>query len=414
MNWTNIQKIFFRFLFCYVLLYILSNQFITSDFIESFWKIVVPWFADTFMSLPEKITIFPNGSGDTTFNWVSLVCYLIVSLFATIIWSILDRNRNNYTTLMQWALALVRYYLIFQMIIYGFAKVFYLQFGPPSFSRLIQAYGDSSPMGILWTFMGQSKGYTVFAGLGELLGGILLMSRRTQTVGALVVFGVMANVMALNFFYDVPVKILSSHIVFFSLLLLLVDFRRLMNIFFLNQSTEGVSYPPYFKNEKWERIRIILKWIVVVGWVGYSGYQDMEARKIYGSTAPKPKNYGLYEVERFERNGDTIPPLTTDSTRWENFIIQYKGRARSYSMTNKRQFYNYEVDSLDQYILMRPMGDTLDMDTLYFTQLDSAHFKLNGILRGDTLNVSFLRKGKEDFLLRNRGFHWVSEYPYNR
>ena len=35
-------------------------------------------------------------------------------------------------------------------------------------------------MGILWTFMGQSKGYTIFAGLGELVGGLLLLSRYTS------------------------------------------------------------------------------------------------------------------------------------------------------------------------------------------------------------------------------------------
>jgi len=68
-------------------------------------------------------------------------------------------------------------------------------------------------MGLLWTFMAASKGYQIFTGAAEVLGGILLLWKRTTTLGALTVFGVMANVMALNFFYDVPVKLLSTHLV---------------------------------------------------------------------------------------------------------------------------------------------------------------------------------------------------------
>ena len=87
--------------------------------------------------------------------------YTIFSLIIASVWSVLDRGKVNYDRLLQWLVMLVRYYVIYQMLIYGFAKLFYLQFQPPRFARLIQPYGDSSPMGILWTFMGQSKGYTM-------------------------------------------------------------------------------------------------------------------------------------------------------------------------------------------------------------------------------------------------------------
>jgi hypothetical protein len=39
--------------------------------------------------------------------------------------------------------------------------------------RLLKPYGESSPMGLLWTFMGYSTGYNLFTGGAEALGGLL-------------------------------------------------------------------------------------------------------------------------------------------------------------------------------------------------------------------------------------------------
>lgn len=42
------------------------------------------------------------------------------------------------------------------MVAYGMFKISPSQFPAPGLSRLVQPYGDSSPMGLLWTFMGVS------------------------------------------------------------------------------------------------------------------------------------------------------------------------------------------------------------------------------------------------------------------
>lgn len=50
------------------------------------------------------------------------------------------------------------------------------QFPTPTADKLMQPYGESSPMGILWTFMGSSTAYTIFAGTaGEVLAAIPLL-----------------------------------------------------------------------------------------------------------------------------------------------------------------------------------------------------------------------------------------------
>ena len=171
----------------------MSNQFLPSGLFNMLWKKLVPWFAEHVLHLENRITVFTNGSGDTTYNYVSLLVFVILSVLATVIWSIIDRRRPSYNQALEWLIVLIRYYVIYQMVIYGLAKLFYMQFQPPRFTRLLQPYGESSPMGLLWTFMGYSKGYTMFTGFGELVGGLLLLVRRTRTLGALVVFGVMSK-----------------------------------------------------------------------------------------------------------------------------------------------------------------------------------------------------------------------------
>jgi uncharacterized membrane protein YphA (DoxX/SURF4 family) len=71
------------------------------------------------------------------------------------------------------------------LISYAMAKVIKLQFPAPYLSRLLSTYGDSTPMSLLWTCMGASKSYTIFAGAIELLGGVLLFIPRLTLLGSL-------------------------------------------------------------------------------------------------------------------------------------------------------------------------------------------------------------------------------------
>src|SRR5262249_24545008 len=117
----------------------------------------------------------------------------------------------------------VRYALALILIGYGLAKVVKTQFQAPSGVRLLEPFGQSSPMGLLWTFMGFSTAYTFFAGASEVLGGVLLLWRRTTTLGAMVSAAVLFHIVMLNFCYDVPVKLYSAHLFLMAVLLLLPD-----------------------------------------------------------------------------------------------------------------------------------------------------------------------------------------------
>lgn len=79
-------------------------------------------------------------------------------------------------------------------------------------------------MGLLWTFTGQSQPYTKLAAFAECLGAVLLLWRQLYVIGAIVIAVVMTNV-ALNFCYDVPVKLFSSKLLLISVVIVLPQAR---------------------------------------------------------------------------------------------------------------------------------------------------------------------------------------------
>jgi uncharacterized membrane protein YphA (DoxX/SURF4 family) len=176
------------------------------------WRILVPWVGRTVIRVPYPIATAQTGSLDKAFDYVQLVCFVVLALLGALLWVWFDRDRSHDAVINEAIRALVRYVLAASMFTYGFSKVFHLQMPAPGPGRLMEPYGDSSPMGLLWTFMGCSAAYSFFAGAAEVTGGVLVLFRRTTTLGGLVIMAVMSNVVAMNFMFDVPVKLYSSHL----------------------------------------------------------------------------------------------------------------------------------------------------------------------------------------------------------
>jgi len=197
------------------------------------------WFATHVFHLTGiAATRHPTGSGDTARDWIGMLALLVFAAAGAATWSaiaewgIARRGwRRDYRTLYAWLLLTVRFTLVSILFAYGISKVFDLQFSPPDVRVLNERYGDSSPMGLLWTFVGFSVPYTIFSGVVEVIPGILLLFRRTAVMGALMAAAVMLNVALLNFCYDVPVKLYSSLDVLMALFLLLPDMPSLFQFF---------------------------------------------------------------------------------------------------------------------------------------------------------------------------------------
>jgi hypothetical protein len=105
--------------------------------LEPLWALILP-------ARPQG-----SGSGDTLFDWYRLAGVCILTLAATLVWSILERGRFPRPLLAGILTSLTRYILGATMIGYGLAKVIPSQFTTPSADALMRSYADSSPMGLL-------------------------------------------------------------------------------------------------------------------------------------------------------------------------------------------------------------------------------------------------------------------------
>lgn len=95
------------------------------------------------------LTIFPRGSGDTTYNYVEIVVELALAVLIATAWQLARRGRPVSPRTRDHVTMLIRYVLGGTMLGYGWVKLIPTQMPAPGPERLLGAIGDMSPMGLL-------------------------------------------------------------------------------------------------------------------------------------------------------------------------------------------------------------------------------------------------------------------------
>lgn len=413
-RWSEIHKVWFRFISAYIVIYIFP--FPTGSILSFIWhplrlafKPVIYLVGQDVLHM-QNIDITPNGSGDKSYDFILVFIYLALAVLTTIIWSVADRKRPNYERIRYWITVWVRYYLAYYLLMYGCTKFNNGQFPAPSLSRLMQPYGKSSPMGLAWTFFGFSKAYGVFMGISECIGGVLMLFRRTILLGACIATVVVLNIVMVNFCYDVPVKLFSSHLLLLCLYVLGTEGSRLLNLFIFNKPVPPSDLSPVLKSHSLKITRLAVKVIMVAGMIGFSLYSMYQNRS---DTGVKPPLYGLYDVQLFVQDHDTIPPLATESARWSKFAIAHPAYAEIRFMDDGDGWVAFKPDTVHKTVIMYPIKDATTQYQLEYKQ-EGDYLDIYGKFHNYYLYVKMKRSDERNYLLINRGFHWINETPYNR
>jgi len=420
--WSIIKKILFRFAFLFFVLYIFFNPngvfpyfgVAFEYYITTFHKLI-PWIGKHILHLSYDIYTFTNGSGDTTYDYAVLLFLTGMAVLGCLVWTIIDRRRKSYNALYYWLTVIVRYYLAFTMLNYGFGKIFKLQFPFPGPNVLLEAYGNSSPMRLAWAFFGYSEGYNYFTGFCEIISGALLLFRRTTRLGAIFSLAVAGNIMAVNYSFDVCVKLLSTIMVIMAIFLIMQDRKRQIDFFFRNRQTvpENMFVPRFRK--KWGNISmVVFKYVILAFVLGAFIYGASSALKKYGENAVKPPLYGIYNVQTFIRNKDTLPPLITDTTRWRRLVVSSPGYCSIKLMNDSSKFYSFEPDTVTRKILVYDVSNMSKKSYLGYAFIGADSLLLNGKFFDDSVNITMKKYDLDNFLLKNRGFHFINERPFNR
>jgi hypothetical protein len=414
-HWPLSKKIVFRFFFLYFLIYCFPFPLDGFEFTK---PIVQPYydFLDFVMQqtghyfLHVKVRVAYPGFDkvdDSYYGETFLLTNVLLSALGTIIWSFIDRKRNNYSRLHAWAYLYLRYFLAAYLLGYGFIKVFPSQFQAVSASRLVMNVGEQTPMLLAWNFMGYSVVFNMVSGSLEIIAGLLLFFRRTATMGAILATFVFSFVALMDFCFNVPIKLLISHLLLISLVLLLHDGQRLFRLLFLNRSVEPVVYPSLFKNRKWENRFGILLLLFATCLLYKSVSDSLSAAKEFGRYAPPVPLYGIYKTDLFIRNRDTVPPLQTDSLRWKQLVIDggaWKQSGMIELNTDQKIFYTIKADTIKHVLQIHGLGDTVNVYTFHFDWPAAERLFIEGKWRKDSIKVYLTRYDLQNFKLNNDRF----------
>jgi hypothetical protein len=133
-------------------------------------------------------------------------------------------------------------------------------------------------------------------GLIEIIPGLLLLWSRTRMLGALMALGVLGNVLALNFGFDITVKILSTMLVLASVFVLIPFRKRLWSFFVQNGASEKIEAVELIQKQVLKRA---LKGFIVALLLIESLFVYMTAEAWNGDNQSKIAHYGSYNMELF-------------------------------------------------------------------------------------------------------------------
>lgn len=395
-----LRRFGFRLLFAYVVLYLLSLL------AEGLWEPLVTW-AGRHIFHADIVQEF-TGSGDTAYSYVLALCCAALALLTAVVWTPFDRKRKADACLSEWMRVAVRFGLAMQMLSYGIMKIIPVQFSTPSLSKLTEPLGDHSPMGLLWDFMGTSTVYTIFAGSVEALGGLLLVSRRTTLLGALVSIVAMGNVVALNFCYDVPVKLMSSHLLAMAVLLATPDIARLTNVFLWNRPAPPAVLRPH-SVRCWVNWTLLgVKTVLFGGWVTLFGISTVSSRQMFADAGPKPPLYGAWNADEPAQAG--LP----EADRWRQAVFEYPGVVGVQLADGTYHGYRVFVNRKRRTMSLTTPKEKLGTSRLSYADIRPGQLLLQGEFDGHPLRATLTQIPPRESPLLSRGFHWISPVPFNR
>lgn len=399
---TRVQRVLLRGLSLFALITTVPflPDFYLRDYSESFQTKSHPFRIIDVVS-QNSPWFFNNAGGKNYLGWLIT---LAISLIIGFIWSVLDKKNRDDSTLSYWFYVIVRYGLALRMSWFAIAKVFPVQMPFPTISQLNTNLGEFTPGKLYWLTTGVSPVFEVFAGVFELIATVLILFRRTTTLGALMMVAILVPIWFVNIGYDAGVELTSLHILTFALILLAKDATHFWDLLILHRPSVIPTFSAPTFSAKWlTSTRIILKSAFILVFLVYRGIE-------YGRVYAAEKTFklpltdgiaafkGLYDVAEFKVNNQLIPYNPIDTTRWQNVVFEKfntfsikvasetnlntdnKVRTTEYYGNVGRLYYAYEADTVTHTFVLKNRADTTRQIWLKYEHPNDKTFVLKGIL----------------------------------
>lgn len=425
-RWSLAARIAFRLGFTYFGLYVIATQMLNGLLMFPFdfgipnlgslatSRAVVSWVATHVFRVRYQFVNVQTGSGDRTMDWVQAACLLALAIAVTAVWSIVDRRRASYVSLHKWFRLFLRFALGATMLTYGAVKMVPLQMPAPPLDRLLEPFGNFSPMGVLWYSIGASRSYEIFAGSMEVTAAVLLFVPRLATLGALVCFATAVQIFTLNMTYDVPVKLFAFHLILMSLFLIAPEASRLLDVLVLDRAAGPSAQPPLLTRRRGRRILLAAQLVFAAYLVFINFKGAREAWFARGGGGPTSPLYGVWNVDEMAIDGVTRAPLVTDYGRYRRLTFQSPTAMSFWRMDDTFTRYTSAIDMNAKTLTLTRGNDQAWKAPFSLQQPSPDRLILDGTMDGHAVHLRLRLIDRKTFLLVSRGFHWIQEAPFNR
>ncbi len=152
----------------------------------------------------------------------------------------------------------ISWIIVFAMFVYGGAKI--IQFNGAS--DIDKSVSELTGMELMWAFYGYSKSFAATLGIFEIIGGLLILIKRTRVIGCLFTSTILVNVIFQDIYFGVNRGALKAAILYQLLILI---------ILFLNREKLIRSIKALLESNKIEQpkmkifIKIVIAFAIFVG-----------------------------------------------------------------------------------------------------------------------------------------------------
>lgn len=260
--------------------------------------------------LPYKISqfIFPIG-----FSTLGLA--ILFSFGFSFYWHKKENNGTfNSLKCISWLSTLLRYWIAFLLLDFGFQKIFEVNF---NYSYHINDSLTSALTGpeLTWKYYGFSYGLAVILAFFQIIGSVLLLFKRTTLLGIVILLPVMLNIVLINVFYRIgPITLLTSILIILGLVNLFLQ-QKVNIISFFDQHKNRL---PSVGNNFFRSIARVLCILIPLLFVIYYNYDVHLSKKFFGK----------WKVTSMTRNGKLVieNQWQQDTLAWKTIYIEERGK----------------------------------------------------------------------------------------
>lgn len=377
----------------FVILGILTIPF--SLHLFSFHTDLIRWiFGDLTFYIAQIMGFKPilNDLSSDSIGLNFLLCFL---LFKSLILSLVTRNRISQTKkeqLFNLSITIAAIYLSLLLFKYGLDKLFKVQFNQPEPNLLYTPLGMLDKDILFWSTMGTSRAYNIFMGCMEILPAVLLLFQRTRGLGAFIATGVMLNVVAINFSFDISVKLFSSLLLFLALFISWRGIKQIFELFILKRAVKPVT--PNAKLS-WGRNYFWMKSLAIIFILAEALFPYLKSGNFNDDNAPRPLLHGAYEVKKDEKS--------QNETIIKRVFIHRDGYLIFQDENDQMSDYRLEIDPLKNEMYVSDYNGSIK--TLHYLR---SHNNLSISLPSDsqkTINCKLLDHSSLPLLQHQ--FHWT-------